>query len=215
MQQLFRETVPAAPPLHMQQLFSLSAFRLRICFRWLVSSACRSLANAVAITAFRRISPPFAAVLLLRLQDLDGELAQYGVSTPQPVPLMRTIIQHDGRNHLAPWLNQGAAADGGEEPPPKLRELLANPARKPLLICAGRVQPWAPAVHQEGRHFAMYSSTHRTFTKGRSIFSRSTEKLTCRSMRQFKNMFITPLYQQHASHTLASRAYGPQPHMRS
>ena len=32
---------------------------------------------------------------------------------------------------------------------------------------------------------------------------------------QFKNMFITPLYRQHASHTLASRAYGPQPHMRS
>ena len=35
------------------------------------------------------------------------------------------------------------------------------------------------------------------------------------ALRQFKNMFITPLYQQHASHTLASRAYGPQPHMRS
>ena len=34
-------------------------------------------------------------------------------------------------------------------------------------------------------------------------------------VRQFKNMFITPLYRQHASHTLASRAYGPQPHMRS
>ena len=34
-------------------------------------------------------------------------------------------------------------------------------------------------------------------------------------MRQFKNMFITPLYRQHVSHTLASRAYGPQPHMRS
>ena len=32
---------------------------------------------------------------------------------------------------------------------------------------------------------------------------------------QFKNMFITPLYRQHASHTLASRAYGPQLHMRS
>ena len=30
-----------------------------------------------------------------------------------------------------------------------------------------------------------------------------------------QDMFITPLYQQHASHTLASRAYGPQPHMRS
>ena len=28
-------------------------------------------------------------------------------------------------------------------------------------------------------------------------------------------MFITPLYQQHASHTLASRVYGCQPHMRS
>ena len=26
---------------------------------------------------------------------------------------------------------------------------------------------------------------------------------------------MTPLYQQHASHTLASRAYGPQPHTRS
>ena len=26
-----------------------------------------------------------------------------------------------------------------------------------------------------------------------------------------QDMFITPLYQQHASHTLASRAYGPQP----
>ena len=34
-------------------------------------------------------------------------------------------------------------------------------------------------------------------------------------VRQFKNMFITPLYRQHASHTLASRAYGPQPRMRS
>ena len=32
---------------------------------------------------------------------------------------------------------------------------------------------------------------------------------------QFKNMYITPLYRQHASHTLASRAFGPQPHMRS
>ena len=32
---------------------------------------------------------------------------------------------------------------------------------------------------------------------------------------QFKNMFITSQYRQHASHTLASRAYGPQPHMRS
>ena len=30
-----------------------------------------------------------------------------------------------------------------------------------------------------------------------------------------QDMFRTPLYQQHASHTLASRAYGPQPHMRS
>ena len=29
------------------------------------------------------------------------------------------------------------------------------------------------------------------------------------------NMFITPLFQQHTSHTLASRVYGPQPHMRS
>ena len=28
-------------------------------------------------------------------------------------------------------------------------------------------------------------------------------------------MFIIPLYQQHASHTLASQASGPQPHMRS
>ena len=32
---------------------------------------------------------------------------------------------------------------------------------------------------------------------------------------QFKNMFITSQYRQHASHALASRAYGPQPHMRS
>ena len=30
-----------------------------------------------------------------------------------------------------------------------------------------------------------------------------------------QDKFITPLYQQHASHTLASRAHGPQPHMRS
>ena len=30
-----------------------------------------------------------------------------------------------------------------------------------------------------------------------------------------QDMFIAPLYQQHASHTLASRAHGPQPHMRS
>ena len=30
-----------------------------------------------------------------------------------------------------------------------------------------------------------------------------------------QDMFITPLYQQHVSHTLASRAYGPQPHMQS
>ena len=30
-----------------------------------------------------------------------------------------------------------------------------------------------------------------------------------------QDMFITPLYQQHASHTLASRVCGPQPHMRS
>ena len=27
-----------------------------------------------------------------------------------------------------------------------------------------------------------------------------------------QDMFITPLYQQHASHTLASRVYGPRPH---
>ena len=31
-----------------------------------------------------------------------------------------------------------------------------------------------------------------------------------------QDMLVTPLYQQHASHTLAaSRVYGPQPHMRS
>ena len=30
-----------------------------------------------------------------------------------------------------------------------------------------------------------------------------------------QDMFITPLCQQYASHTLASRAHGPQPHMRS
>ena len=30
-----------------------------------------------------------------------------------------------------------------------------------------------------------------------------------------QDMFITLLYQQHASHTLASQAHGPQPHMRS
>ena len=30
-----------------------------------------------------------------------------------------------------------------------------------------------------------------------------------------QDMFITPLYQQHASHTLALRVYGPQPHMLS
>ena len=30
-----------------------------------------------------------------------------------------------------------------------------------------------------------------------------------------QDMFITPLYQQHASHTLASRVCGPQPHARS
>ena len=30
-----------------------------------------------------------------------------------------------------------------------------------------------------------------------------------------QGMFITLLYRQHASHTLASRAFGPQPHMRS
>ena len=30
-----------------------------------------------------------------------------------------------------------------------------------------------------------------------------------------QDMFITPLHQQHASHTLASWAYGPKPHMRS
>ena len=30
-----------------------------------------------------------------------------------------------------------------------------------------------------------------------------------------QDMFITPLYQQHSSHTLASRVYGPHPHMRS
>ena len=30
-----------------------------------------------------------------------------------------------------------------------------------------------------------------------------------------QDMFITPLHQQHASHTLASRVHGPQPHIRS
>ena len=30
-----------------------------------------------------------------------------------------------------------------------------------------------------------------------------------------QDMFMRPLYQQHAPHTLASRACGPQPHMRS
>ena len=30
-----------------------------------------------------------------------------------------------------------------------------------------------------------------------------------------QDMFITPLYKQHASRTLASRVYRPQPHMRS
>ena len=37
--------------------------------------------------------------------------------------------------------------------------------------------------------------------------------ITCYETLQY--MFITPLYYQHASHTLASRAYGPQSHMRS
>ena len=55
-------------------------------------------------------------------------------------------------------------------------------------------------------------------TKGRGGCSRVPAPPTAKwglAMRQFKNMFMTPLYQQHASHTLASRAYGPQPHMRS
>ena len=30
-----------------------------------------------------------------------------------------------------------------------------------------------------------------------------------------QDVFITPLHQQHTSHTLASRVHGPQPHMRS
>ena len=34
------------------------------------------------------------------------------------------------------------------------------------------------------------------------------------SVETGQDMFTTPLYQQHASHTLASRACGPQPHMR-
>ena len=43
------------------------------------------------------------------------------------------------------------------------------------------------------------------------------ETRPCRSGRlcafsTVQDMFITPLYQQHAPHTLASRAYGPQPH---
>ena len=35
------------------------------------------------------------------------------------------------------------------------------------------------------------------------------------TVSQFKDKFRTPLYQQHVSHTLASRACGPRPHMRS
>ena len=33
------------------------------------------------------------------------------------------------------------------------------------------------------------------------------------SAETVQDMFMTPLCQQHASHTLASRAHGPQPHM--
>ena len=39
--------------------------------------------------------------------------------------------------------------------------------------------------------------------------------LSFRVTETVQDMFMTPLYQQHASHTLASRAYGPQPHTRS
>ena len=35
------------------------------------------------------------------------------------------------------------------------------------------------------------------------------------SLSSLETMFITPLYQQHASHTLASRAHGPQPQTRA
>ena len=40
-------------------------------------------------------------------------------------------------------------------------------------------------------------------------------KVNAQVLETVQDRFITPLYQQHASHTLASRAYGPQPHMRS
>ena len=37
----------------------------------------------------------------------------------------------------------------------------------------------------------------------------------CARVETVQHMFMTPLYQQHTSRTLASRVYGPQPHMRS
>ena len=37
----------------------------------------------------------------------------------------------------------------------------------------------------------------------------------CSTFLTVQDMFMTPLHRQHASHTLASRAHGPQPHMRS
>ena len=55
------------------------------------------------------------------------------------------------------------------------------------------------------------SKAHQRLTKGQRLGRAPIGA----DLETVQDMFITPLYQQHASHTLASRAYGPQPHMRS
>ena len=55
---------------------------------------------------------------------------------------------------------------------------------------------------------------HHLFSAAPSPGARSRHQTVC-LFETVQDMLRTPLYQQHASHTLASRVHGPQPHMRS
>ena len=59
-------------------------------------------------------------------------------------------------------------------------------------------------VHRSSSSTIMIETVHR-----------SSSSIITIMIETVQDMFMTPLCQQHASHALASRAHGPQPHMRS
>ena len=55
----------------------------------------------------------------------------------------------------------------------------------------------------------------RTAAKPRCPPTKTALNASGPCLETVQDMFLTPLHQQHASHTLASRAHVPQPHVRS